>query len=111
MGKAKRSMTGGETLHRESKTLHEGFPLLHGAQQGRGKAKTKGKSEMTPRYITVRGAGVAASSPYYIGHVQNVKARLASALPAGQYTLKVYTRSGFGDQFGVKAATRRVTVA
>ena len=43
--------------------------------------------------------------------IQNVKARLATALPAGQYTLKVYTRSGFGDQFGVRAASRKVTVA
>ena len=33
------------------------------------------------------------------------------ALPAGQYTLKVYTRSGLGDQFGVTVATRKVTVA
>ena len=79
MGKAKRSMTGGETLHRENKTLHEGFPLLHGAQQGRGKAKTKGKSEMTPRYITVRGAGVAASSPFYVGIPQHERTMPASA--------------------------------
>ena len=43
--------------------------------------------------------------------IQNVKARLTSALPAGQYTLKVYTRSGFGEEFGVHVATRRVTVA
>ena len=43
--------------------------------------------------------------------VQNVKARLPEALPAGQYTLKVYTRSGFGDEFGVHVATRKVTVA
>ncbi|MBQ6102757.1 MAG: hypothetical protein IJL06_03710, partial [Kiritimatiellae bacterium] len=42
--------------------------------------------------------------------VQNVKARLASALPAGQYTLRVYTRSGFGDEFGVRVASRKVTV-
>ena len=29
---------------------------------------------MTPRYITTRGSGVAASSPYYIGHVQHDRA-------------------------------------
>lgn len=28
----------------------------------------------------------------------------------GAYTLKVYTRSGFGDEFGVKVATRKVCV-
>ena len=43
--------------------------------------------------------------------VQNVKARLASALEPGQYTLRVYTRSGFGAEFGVHVASRRVTVA
>ena len=43
--------------------------------------------------------------------LQNVKAHLASALPAGEYTLKVYTRSGMGEAFGVKCATRKVKVA
>ena len=43
--------------------------------------------------------------------LQNVKAHLAAALPAGTYTLKVYTRSGMGEAFGVKCATRKVTVA
>ncbi len=43
--------------------------------------------------------------------LQNVKAHLASALPAGEYTLKVYTRSGLGDEFGVHVASRKVTVA
>ena len=43
--------------------------------------------------------------------LQNVKARLGAALPAGEYTLKVYTRSGLGDEFGVHVATRRVSIA
>ena len=43
--------------------------------------------------------------------IQNVKARLPEALPPGVYTLKVYTRSGFGEGFGVHVATRKVTVA
>ena len=42
--------------------------------------------------------------------LQNVKAHLESALPAGQYTLKVYTRSGLGDHYGVHVASRKVTV-
>ncbi len=41
----------------------------------------------------------------------DVKAQLASALPAGEYTLKVYTRSGLGDRFGVHVAARKVMVA
>jgi len=32
------------------------------------------------------------------------------ALALGQYTLKVYTRSGLDDQFGVTVATRKVMI-
>ena len=42
--------------------------------------------------------------------LQNVKAHLEEALPAGQYTLKVYTRSGLSDEYGVHVATRKVVV-
>ena len=42
--------------------------------------------------------------------LQNVKAHLESGLLAGEYTLKVYTRSGLGDEFGVHVATRKVVV-
>ena len=42
--------------------------------------------------------------------LQNVKAQLAAALEPGEYTLKVYTRSGLGDQYGVHVATRKVQV-
>ena len=59
----------------------------------------------------VSALGVETKAEITFSDIQNVKARLASALPAGQYTLKVCTRSGFGDEFGVKCATRKVTVA
>ena len=55
--------------------------------------------------------GVETKCEIEFSDIQNVKARLASALPAGQYTLKVYTRSGFGEGFGVHVATRKVMVA
>ena len=42
--------------------------------------------------------------------LQNVKAKLAAALSAGEYTLAVYTRSGMGEAYGVKCAKRKVTV-
>lgn len=42
--------------------------------------------------------------------LQIVKAKLTSALTAGNYTLVVATRSGLGEEFGVKSATRKVTV-
>ena len=59
----------------------------------------------------VSAQGVETKCGIEFSDVQNVKARLASALPAGQYMLKVFTRSGFGDEYGVHVASRRVTVA
>ena len=59
----------------------------------------------------VSSTGVETKAEIEFSDLQNVKARLASALPAGQYTLKVFTRSGFGEDFGVRVATKRVTVA
>ena len=55
--------------------------------------------------------GVETKAEITFSDLQNVKARLASSLRAGEYTLKVYTRSGLGDQFGVHVASRKITVA
>ena len=55
-----------------------------------------------------RGAETRAAITF--SDLQNVKARLESALPAGEYALKVYTRSGLGDEYGVHVATRKVSV-
>ena len=54
--------------------------------------------------------GIETKAEITFSDLQNVKARLASSLLAGEYTLKVYTRSGLGDQFGVHVATRKVQV-
>ena len=54
--------------------------------------------------------GIETKAEITFSDLQNVKAHLASALPAGEYTLKVYTRSGLGDQFGVHVAARKVVV-
>ena len=59
----------------------------------------------------VDGDGVETKASITFSDLQNVKAQLASALPAGTYTLKVYTRSGLGDEFGVHVASRKITVA
>lgn len=59
----------------------------------------------------VSALGVETRAEIAFSDVQNVKARLAAALPPGTYTLKVYTRSGFGDEFGVHVASRKITVA
>ena len=59
-------------------------------------------------FADARGAETKAEITF--SDLQNVKAQLAAALPAGEYTLRVYTRSGLGDQYGVHVATRRVAV-
>ena len=52
--------------------------------------------------------GIETKAEITFSDLQNVKAHLASSLLAGEYTLKVYTRSGLGDQFGVRVASRKV---
>ena len=59
----------------------------------------------------VNALGVETKCAVDFSDLQNVKAHLESALPAGQYTLKVYTRSGLGDEYGVHVASRKITVA
>ena len=54
--------------------------------------------------------GIETKAEITFSDLQNVKARLESSLLAGEYTLKVYTRSGLGDQFGVHVASRKVNV-
>ena len=54
--------------------------------------------------------GVETRAVIDFSDLQNVKAHLESGLLAGEYTLKVYTRSGLGDEFGVHVATRKVQV-
>ena len=54
--------------------------------------------------------GVETRAEIDFSALQNVKAHLAMGLLAGEYTLKVYTRSGLGDEFGVHVASRKVVV-
>ena len=69
-------------------------------------------SEREDEYVAlVNAQGVETKCGIEFSDLQNVKARLAAALPAGEYTLKVYTRSGMGEAFGVHVAARKVTVA
>lgn len=68
-------------------------------------------STKTDEYVALANAAdVETRCTITYSDLQNVKAKLASALTAGDYTLKVYTRSGLGSEFGVKCATRKVTV-
>ena len=54
--------------------------------------------------------GVETKAEIDFSDLQNVKAHLPMGLLAGEYTLKVYTRSGLGDEFGVHVASRKVVV-
>ena len=66
---------------------------------------------MDDEYVALVDAhGVETKAEITFSDLQNVKARLASSLPAGEYTLKVYTRSGLGDEYGVNVASRKVAV-
>ena len=68
--------------------------------------------EKDDEYVAlVNAQGVETKCTVEFSDLQTVKAHLEAALPAGQYTLKVYTRSGLGDQYGVHVATRRIAVA
>ncbi len=59
-------------------------------------------------FVDAHGAETKAVIDF--SDLQNVKAHLESGLLAGEYTLKVCTRSGLGDEFGVHVATRKVVV-
>ena len=57
-----------------------------------------------------KGETVATASVSY-SDLQNVKGVFEGVeIEPGEYTLCVYTRSGMGDEYGVKKATRKVTV-
>ena len=60
-------------------------------------------------FVNSKGVEVAKAEITY-SDLQNVKAKLETTIPAGEYTLTVYTRSGMGEEYGVKKATRKVTV-
>ena len=58
----------------------------------------------------ISATGVETKYTVAYSDLGNVKAQLASPLEAGTYTLAVFTRSGLGGEYGVKVASRKVTV-
>ena len=54
--------------------------------------------------------GVETRATITFSDLQNVKAAFEVAPEPGAYTLAVHTRSGMGDAFGVKVATRKITI-
>jgi len=66
----------------------------------------------TDEYVAIRSAaGVETKATVLASDLQNVRAQFATAPAAGEYTLVVYTRSGLGESYGVKSATRKIAVA
>jgi len=66
----------------------------------------------TDEYVAVVDkSGVETKCETTLSTLGMVKAKLNTALAAGEYTLKIYTRSGLGSEFGVKCATRKVVIA
>ena len=54
---------------------------------------------------------VIAKAEISYSDLQNVKGTFTGVeVEPGEYTLAVYTRSGMGEEYGVKSATRKVTV-
>ena len=54
--------------------------------------------------------GVETKAEITFSDLQNVKASFETAPAPGNYTLVVHTRCGMGDAFGVKVASRKITI-
>ena len=54
--------------------------------------------------------GVETKAEITFSDLQNVKAAFETAPVPGNYTLVVHTRCGMGDAFGVKVASRKITI-
>lgn len=63
-------------------------------------------------YVCIADAtGAETKAAITSSSLQSVSASFATAPTAGTYTLIVYTRSGLGSEFGIKKATRKITIA
>lgn len=62
------------------------------------------------KVILVAADGKVTECEITYADLGNVKAKAREEPASGEYTLKVFTRSGMGEDFGVKTATRKVTV-
>ena len=54
---------------------------------------------------------LVAKAEIVYSSLQLVRCSFGEAVEAGSYTLAVYTRSGMGEAYGVKSATRKITIA
>ena len=70
-------------------------------------------SEKDDEYVALlnKDGQMAAKAEIVFSSLQLVRCALEAALEPGSYTLVVYTRSGMGEAYGVKSATRKISVA
>ena len=70
-------------------------------------------SEKSDEYVAFIGedGNLVAKADIVYSSLQLVRCQLAAPIMAGTYTLAVFTRSGMGAAYGVKSATRKITVA
>jgi hypothetical protein len=65
----------------------------------------------TDEYVGVIASdGTLVKAEIVSSGLNTVKAAFGSSLEAGEYTLVVATRSGLGEEFGVKTATRKIRI-
>ena len=55
--------------------------------------------------------GVETKAEITFSDLQNVKAQFTEPVDPGEYRLVVHTRSGMGEEFGVKVASRKIKIA
>lgn len=69
--------------------------------------------EKSDEYVALidKDGAIAAKAEVVYSSLQLVRCQLATPIQAGAYTLAVFTRSGMGEAYGVKSATRKITVA
>ena len=70
-------------------------------------------SEKADEYVALldKDGQMAAKAEIVYSSLQLVRCALEAAIEPGAYTLVVYTRSGMGEAYGVKSATRKISVA
>lgn len=69
-------------------------------------------SEKADEYVALlnKEGLMTAKAEIVYSSLQLVRCELAAPVEPGNYTLAVFTRSGMGEAYGVKSATRKVTV-
>ena len=70
-------------------------------------------SEKSDEYVAFIGedGSLVAKAEIVYSSLQLVRCQLSAPIMAGSYTLAVFTRSGMGAAYGVKSATRKISVA